>query len=84
MYIFHFQFGKVLQYYGHHQVFLDRPITLLVPTNEAMLKYKGKRQDNLLRPAWVLTTKLLEDRKFLIVYLNMFCAQYHTVYDVTN
>ena len=45
MYISHFQFGKVLQYYGHHQVFLDRPITLLVPTNEAMLKYKGKRHN---------------------------------------
>jgi len=41
------EFGKVLRYYGHHQVFLDRPITLLAPTNEAMLKYKGKRGENL-------------------------------------
>lgn len=41
------EFAKVLKYPGLHQAFLDRPITLFVPTNQAMLKYRGKRDENL-------------------------------------
>ena len=43
--LFHFQFAKILRYAGLHQAFLDRPITLFVPTNDAMFKYKGKIRD---------------------------------------
>ena len=37
----------MLRYAGLHQAFLDRTITLFVPTNDAMLKYKGKKDENL-------------------------------------
>ena len=45
--IFHLQFGQVLRYAGLHQAFLDRTITLFIPTNDAMSKYKGKKDENL-------------------------------------
>ena len=45
--IISFQFGKILKYVGLHQAFLNRPITLFIPTNDAMKKYKGVKDENL-------------------------------------
>ena len=42
-----FQFAKVLRFGGLHQAFLERPITLFAPTNDAMRKFKGRKDENL-------------------------------------
>ena len=41
-----FQFAKVLRFGGLHQAFLERPITLFAPTNDAMRKFKGRKDEN--------------------------------------
>ena len=41
------QFAKLIRTPGLHQAFMERSITLLVPTNEAFLKFKGKKDENL-------------------------------------